>query len=374
MRPGPRMSADMPIIPSRRGCRHGSPTRSTTRRRPRAGAPPASSTACATAVAETPPLQYGDDGPVEVDARPAQPRRSCIGLQERPVVGQQRAVRHVQRTGDVAGAAGVRLAAGVLELLARVHHLRAQLDRPAHAVQVDQPLQPDAARDAAAPPARARSCPAPAAARPPPGAQPAVEHERGMVPVAAQHPHDAAGEHVAVVVVRHHRRRRTDAQPGRLGGELVRPGDRHRHRRRAVGEVVAPVGEHGTGQMAGLVALGVRPVARLAVDHLTAHVQQAHRVEVLREPLHRERAGRSRREWYKARPGPWTSSSRPTRSARTTRPGSPPAGSAASCRRPAANRRGCSADGGGATRSTPCSCPTWRARSRPRRSPSSAPA
>ena len=141
-------------------------------------------------------------------------------------------------------------------------------------------------------------------------------------------------------------------EPGRLGGEHLGRGDRHRHRRRAVGEVVAPVGEHRAGEVALAVAVGVRAVARLAVDHLAAHVEHAHPVEVVRAATRRKRAGRSTPRMVQSSSAPWTSSSRPTRSAPTTRPGSPPAGSAASCRRPAASRRGCSASGGAATRST----------------------
>ena len=132
---------------------------------------------------------------------------------------------------------------------------------------------------------RARSCPAPAAARPP-ARRPARRRART--------PHGARSCAAPTRCGRRARcgsRRRPPPSSSRrcpAGSprrRTRRPGDRHRHRRRAVGEVVAPVGEHGTGQMAGLVALGVRPVARLAVDHLAAHVQEAHRVEVLREPL-----------------------------------------------------------------------------------------
>ena len=82
--------------------------------------------------------------------------------------------------------------------------------------------------------------------------------------VAAKRPHDPPRQHVEVVVVGDHGGAGADAEPGGVGGEHAGRGDRDRNRAVAIGEVAAPVGEHGAGHVALAVAVGVGAVAGLA--------------------------------------------------------------------------------------------------------------
>ena len=132
---------------------------------------------------------------------------------------EQRLVGHVDGTGDVPGPPGMALLPGELLGLARVQQLHALADRPAHLVEVDQPLSRagtgwggSAAIGATAPASSGRLI-----ARP--GSQAAVQQVRCGMAVAAKHPHDAAGQDVEVVVVGDHHGRVGDAQPGGIGGE-----------------------------------------------------------------------------------------------------------------------------------------------------------
>ena len=122
--------------------------------------------------------------------------------------------------------------------------------------------------------------------------------------VASKRPHDPSGQRVSVVVIGHHGGLVGDAQPGGVLGEQVGRGDGHRHRRRAVGEVVAPVHEGGARHVPGPVAVGVGAVARLGVGHLAAHVQHPHVVEVVGQPPGGHQEVGHARECYFRRRGP----------------------------------------------------------------------